>query len=586
MALIATANVNPSYPDPSDWLAALSADPALADQAIAAARSCGELSAPSLGWAMVLGLAYWQLERYGEGLSSLERVDQAEVDDPHYFVLLGMICRKLPGQESRGLASYYRALELEPGRPDIHYNIANLVKETHRDKALAHYRKSLYLQNDAAVVWHNYGSLLNDGDDQLGSLQALHISLLLDPKNADAWNSLGLTFFQLERFWAAQSCFQKAIALDQYHAISHTNCGQALIEVLQPEKALQYLQRGVELDSTSSNSLWNLALAFLLLGRFKEGWRYYEARFHTDKYGIYKPPTSVNLPPSLESLFGLTDSELIVWSEQGIGDGIQFCRYLPMLQARNINFLLLAQEPLVSFYKDWMGLGCQVCSKLDTNPLNDTRPNISMLSLPHLFQTELSNIPSATPYLRAPGPPPPHLQVRQVPGGLNVGLVWASNPTNLQMYRHKSIPLENLIQPLIDLVDLDLIELHSLQVHSDVEQLDFWRDHPRVYEWNGVVDNFSDTAHVINQLDLVISVDTAVAHLAGALNKQTWLLLPYNADFRWLHQRDDSPWYPTMRLFRQKQRGDWQSVIYDLQAALNGLFILDLPELAHAKLSR
>ena len=209
-----------------------------------------------------------------------------------------------------------------------------------------------------------------------------------------------------------------------------------------------------------------------------------------------------------------------------------------------------------------------------------------MLSVPYLFQTELSTIPSATPYLCAPGPTPSHLQVSEAPGGLNVGVVWASNPNNRHMYRHKSLPLSCLIQPLIDLVDLDLIELHSLQVGSDVEQLDPWRDHERVFDWNGVVDSFSDTAHVINQLDLVISVDTAVAHLAGALNKQTWLLLPHNADFRWLHQRDDSPWYPTMRLFRQKQRGDWQSVITELQAALNGLFILDLPALADAKLTR
>ena len=586
MALIAPANANPSYSDASDWLVALAADRSLADQAIAAARSCCELSAPSLDWAMVLGLAYWQLERYGEGLSILDCIDQGRVENPHYFALVGMICRQLSGHESRALESYLRALELQPCRPDIHYNIGNLLKETQPDKALAHYRKSIRLNVNDPVVWHNYGSLLNDEDAQLVSLQALQNSLQLNPDDADVWCSLGLTLFQLERFLAAQSCFQKSISLDKYNASSHVNCGQVLLEVLQPEEALYFLERGVELDSTSSNSLWNLALAYLLLGRYKEGWRYYEARFHTDKWGVVKPPTSFNLPPLLESLSGLADSELIVWSEQGIGDGIQFCRYLPMLKARNIKFLLLAHEPLVSFYKDWMGLGDKVCSKLDTNPLDDTRPNVSMLSLPHLFQTELSTVPSATPYLRAPGQAPSHLQVSQAPGGLNVGLVWASNPINRHMYRYKSIPLEMLIQPLIDLVDLDLIELHSLQVQSDVEQLDPWRDHPRVHDWNGIVDNFSDTAHVINQLDLVISVDTAVAHLAGALNKQTWLLLPHNADFRWLHQRDDSPWYPTMRLFRQKQRGDWHSVMSQLQAAFNEFFILDLPALADAKLKR
>lgn len=184
MALIATANANPSYSDPSDWLVALSADLSLADQAIAAARSYGELSAPSLGWAMVLGLAYWQLERYGEGLSSLDYVDQAKVEDSHFFALVGMICRKLPGKESRALESYLRALELEPGRPDIHYNIGNLLKETQPDRALDHYRMSLRLKVEEPAVWHNFGSLLNDEDDQLGSLQALQNSLKLNPEDA------------------------------------------------------------------------------------------------------------------------------------------------------------------------------------------------------------------------------------------------------------------------------------------------------------------------------------------------------------------------------------------------------------------
>ena len=140
--------------------------------------------------------------------------------------------------------------------------------------------------------------------------------------------------------------------------------------------------------------------------------------------------------------------------------------------------------------------------------------------------------------------------------------------------------------PLFErLIDLDLIELHSIQFGADAEQMASWRHRHEIHEWNDRLKDFSDTAQLLNQLDLVISVDTAVAHLAGALNKPTWLLLPQNADFRWLRQRSDSPWYPSMRLFRQKGHGDWQSVVDQLSEAFESMLLLDLKALAGARIS-
>jgi hypothetical protein len=166
-----------------------------------------------------------------------------------------------------------------------------------------------------------------------------------------------------------------------------------------------------------------------------------------------------------------------------------------------------------------------------------------------------------------------------------VGLVWASNPDNKAMYRNKSLPLA-LLMPLFErLIDLDLIELHSLQFGDDAEQLAPWRHRPEVHDWKDRLQNFAETAHVLRQLDLVITVDTAVAHLAGALNKPTWLLLPQNADFRWLRQRSDSPWYPSMRLFRQTAHGDWSSVAAQLDQAFDTLLLLDTKQLLNAKMA-
>jgi len=214
----------------------------------------------------------------------------------------------------------------------------------------------------------------------------------------------------------------------------------------------------------------------------------------------------------------------------------------------------------------------------------DQRPHLALMSLPLLFNTELHTVPAQMPYLRPPSAVPEHLQVPPPPGGLSVGIVWASNPDNKAMYKNKSMPLALLMPRLIDLVELDLIDLHSLQFGADAEQLDPWRQHERVTDWKDRLQDFSETAFVLNQLDLVISVDTAVAHLAAALNRPTWLLLPQNADFRWLKGRNDSPWYPSMRLFRQQAHGDWGSVVQQVKDTLDTMFLLDLDGLADAKL--
>jgi hypothetical protein len=152
------------------------------------------------------------------------------------------------------------------------------------------------------------------------------------------------------------------------------------------------------------------------------------------------------------------------------------------------------------------------------------------------------------------------------------------------MYRHKSMPLELLMPRLLDLINLDLIDLHSLQFGDDAGQLDPWISHERITHWPERLSDFSDTAHVVRQLDLVISVDTAVAHLAGALNRPTWLLLPQNADFRWLKDRSDCPWYPSMRLFRQTNHGDWAGVVNQVKAAFDELFLLNIDALAPARI--
>ena len=326
--------------------------------------------------------------------------------------------------------------------------------------------------------------------------------------------------------------------------------------------------------------MWNLSLAYLLLGRYKEGWRYYEARFNCPDFKDVNPPTSGS---SLQSLADAPRSEeecVVVWIVQGIGAVITICRYLQLLEAKAIPFILITLPCLVSLLQDWTGLGHKVQPFGSLGRNCDQKKHVPLMSLPSLFGTELHNVPSHVPYLRSKQPCPEHLRLDPPPGGLSIGVVWASNPENKSMYRNKSMPLAALMPIFEDLLQIGLIELHSLQFGQDADELIPWLGLDGVKDWQSELKDFSDTAHVVRQLDLVISVDTAVAHLAGALNRPTWLLLPQNADFRWLRDRSDSPWYSSMRLFRQHNHGEWSGVIEDLRHAFEDLTLLDFKALA------
>ena len=538
-------------------------------------------------WAMPLAMAHWLDDRYSDALAILLEPSVAKDCDAlwMYHNLVGMVARKIEGEVGRAAQAYERSLELDPNRADTLYNYANLLKDDEPERAVPLYRRSLVLEPSAASGWHNYGTALNSLTQFQDALFALRLSLRLDPSVADVWCNLGLTYFGLEEFVSAERAFRHAIALDASHAASHTNLGNALISVLQPDEALLHLERGVELDQSSTHSLWNLALAYLLLGNYSKGWEYYEVRFENDDFEQVTIPTSGRRLRDLADAPRLGQPPLVVWSEQGLGDAIQFCRYLSLLDAAQIPFIFLTRPSLMTLMRDWTGLGERVQAMGSTDPKADSRPHVALMSLPRLFGTELHTVPSICPYLTVPNPPREALRVINPPGGISVGVVWASNPDNKAMYRNKSLPLA-LLMPLFErLIDLDLIELHSLQFGADAEQLAPWRHREEIHEWNNRLTDFSDTAQLLRQLDLVITVDTAVAHLAGALNIPTWVLLPQNADFRWLRQRSDSPWYPSMRLFRQEAHGDWQSVADQLEEAFDTMLLLDTKAVIAARMA-
>ncbi|WP_390129399.1 hypothetical protein [Synechococcus sp. HIMB2401] len=526
-------------------------------------------------------------ERYTEALDVLLEPHVFQACDSLwvYHNLVGMSARQIDGQKDRAASAFERSIALDPNRPDTLYNFANLLKDDEPERAINLYRRSLAIEPTASSAWHNYGSTLTNLSHYHDALNSLRTSICLDPLVADVWCNLGLAYFGLEDFSCAERAFRYAISLDAKHAPSHTNLGNALISVLQPEEALRHLEMGVELDQSSTHSLWNLALAYLLLGNYLKGWEYYEVRFENEDFAQVKIPTSGPRVRDLVDVPSSNDLPLVVWSEQGLGDAIQFSRYLQYFDAMGVPFLFLTRPSLVTLFRDWFNLGDRVMEIGSTDPEKDERSHVALMSLPHLFKTEIHTIPGVCPYFQSNKVVKEELTVTSPPGGISVGIVWASNPDNKPMYKNKSLPL-HLLMPLFErLLDLDLIELHSLQFGDDAQQISPWSDRPDVYEWKDKLQDFSDTAVILNQLDLVVSVDTAVAHLSGALNKPTWLLLPHNADFRWMRQRSDSPWYPSMRLFRQEIHGDWLSVADQLAEEFDKLLLLDTKALTSARMS-
>lgn len=538
-------------------------------------------SEPDHRWCIPWSYVLWQRGDYADAYSVASARHSVLQDNDDFLLLFGMIARQLPGRLAEAEAAFQSAIHVNPNRHDAYYNLGNLYYYQDRFlEAIKEYRRSLDLNPSFALSWLNLGLSARSTDQLALSKIALQRCVLLDPRSIRAWCNYGITCHQLEKFEQAIQAYFKALSLDPEHGPTLLNLGQALNASNRHPEAVEYLQAAssLTLQEDCGDALFNLALTRLLLGDYKKGWELYECRFKTRQHDAYtRVPQGewIQCPERLRQLAG-DRAEVLVWSEQGLGDAIQFVRYLHLLSAMGLRPVLATRPLLVRLFQEWLNPQVPVIDDIQVDIKEDVRPHIAMLSLPHLFGTELSTIPAALPCLHPPSPPPESLFVSPPPGGLSIGLVWASNPDNKLMYRRKSLPLIDLLEPLLPALREDLLELHCLQVGKDAEVLGPYIDHPNIVNWNGRLGDFADTAHVVRQLDLVITVDTGVAHLAGSLGVQTWLMLHFDADFRWMRNCETSPWYPGMRIFRQRAYGDWSTVVQPLLDELGRIYGLDL----------
>ena len=375
------------------------------------------------------------------------------------------------------------------------------------------------------------------------------------PGFADAHRSLGNLLRESGRLEEAVEHYQSVVDSEPMDVRAYGNLGLAFLNLNRAEEALAVYEKALILAPDNADIRMSLGITQLLLGDFGNGWANYQARWQAEKsttgHRTFDVPVWRGEPLAAEQ-DGRAQGRILVHAEQGFGDTLQFCRYVPMIMARGGRVIFECQTPLADLMKSLatqQGQGeLVVTTRTDPTPAFDY--HVPLLDLPMIFGTGISTIPADIPYLSPPTDKIEKWSTRLGGKPPSVGLVWSGNPAR-QDDRMRSCP-PDAFAPILA---VEGVRFFSLQ--KDGPPL----CDPRLEDLGPMLDDFGDTAAVIGSLDLVITVDTAVAHLAGALGRPVWVLLGHAADWRYLTGRDDSPWYPSMQLWRQENRGNWSSLI-------------------------
>jgi hypothetical protein len=386
-------------------------------------------------------------------------------------------------------------------------------------------------------------------------------ALRVQPDLAEAHNNLGITLRHFGRFDEAVASCRAALARRPQSPEAHNNLAMALRDLGRLAEAEACCRQALALRPDYAGAHANLSAIMLLAGRLREGWAEYEWRWKVGKELVPRPFAQPRWTGG-----ALGDRVLLVHAEQGFGDTLQFCRYVPLI-ASGARVVLEVQQPLLRLLS---GLGGVEKVVAHGEPLPPFDLHCPMLSLPHAFATTLDDVPSRVPYLSAdPAQAAIWRQRLAHLPGLRVGVAWTGNPRPFHpaanaIDRRRSIPFERFMR----LLDLPGINFVSLQKGEPADRAARLPPGIALHDWMHELDDFADTAALVEALDLVVTVDTSIVHLAGALAKPVWLLNRFDTCWRWLLDRTDSAWYPTIRQFRQPRPGDWDTVLAAVRAAL------------------
>ncbi len=478
---------------------------------------------------------------------------------------------------TEALASYDRAIEIAPTLAEAHCSRGNVLKELRQPQgALESYNKAIELRPDFAAAHCNRGNVLFEMVEFFAALESFDKAIELKPDYAEAHCNRGNALLELRSFGRALESLDHAIKLRPHFAEAYSGRGNVLVERRELSAAVDSYQTAVRLKPNYAQAYLNLAMTLLLGGNYEQGWPLYEWRWKRGIGVAERARRNASKPvwTGKQSLAGRT---ILLHSEGGYGDTIQFCRYVPLVAALGATVILEVPDALMRLLVDLPGVAQVILSGAPAPEHDFFCP---LMSLPLAFGTKLYTVPVQIPYLSA-HPKKIEYWRKQLgqPVRPRVGLVWSGGFMPDQRYGWGANYRRNI--PLAKLAALRHIEVefYSLQkgAHAESELAELraggW-DGPDLIDFTDRLNDFSDTAAFIENLDLVISVDTSTAHLAAALGKRVWILNRYDTCWRWLLDRSDSPWYPTVTLFRQNREEDWDDVVRRVRAALFCLFRL------------
>ncbi|MGN6570501.1 MAG: tetratricopeptide repeat protein [Pseudolabrys sp.] len=495
-------------------------------------------------------------ERLPEALAAYDAVLALTPNDHETHANRGVVLRDLKRYDE-AFAAYDRALALKPDFTDAVVARGNVFYQMGRHaEALAEYERALAMEPDFAYGFNNRGNALQALGRHEEALKSFERALTLDPDYVEAHNNRGNALIELNRHEDALKDYDAAVAAKPF-AFALVNRGSALRYLGRTDEAMASFEQAIAIDPNLPEAHWNKALLALALGDYEKGLADYEWRWR----GATELTPRGFAQPQWQG-GDIAGKTILLHAEQGFGDSIQMLRYLPLVKARGARVLLELPDslmPLLGAHAE----GVTVFNKGTPLPAFDV--HCPLMSLPLAFGTRIDTVPADVPYLFAPSDRVQRMRARlPQPGPRRIGLVWSGKPSHKNDH-NRSIALSRL-KPLLDVPGTSFVSLQREYRDADLGALGALP----ILRLDDAIADFADTAAAIAALDLVIAVDTAVAHLAGSLGKPLWVLLSHIQDWRWLIAREDNPWYPTARLFRQGPEGDWDPVIARVAAALAG----------------
>jgi len=505
-----------------------------------------------------LGNLLYRMGRTEESLAAYESATTLRPDYAEAHANRGDACLN-QGQRDEALDAYRKAAEAAPQWPNAWFKLGNvLFQKEDFPRAVQSYQRSIDLNPNNPRGLTNLGAALEKLGRYEDAAMTLRHALVLSPDDVSGLKNLGHVILKLGHVGEGLHLLRRAVELAPDDADAHYTLGNALLRMERLQEALACYARVRELQPNTARAYFAPASVLLMNGQYKDGWAAYESRFDMAAY-----KTNVkNVHERLWDGGPLQGRRLLIHVEQGFGDTLEFVRYVPLVRKRagDGKILLLCEPELFRILETLEGVDEFYQLRSDASITYDLQ--VPLLSLPHRFGTTLESIPNKTPYLKAPGGTRAKIR-RRKETRLAVAFVWAGRPTHSDD-RFRS----SAVNWFSTLFDIEGVDFYSIQWGPRAAELEPHLKQSNVHSMTDKLTDFAETAAIIDQVDLVISIDTSVAHLAGALGKPVWTILPFGGEWRWLFRREDTPWYPNMRLFRQRILGDWRPVFLRIRAAL------------------